>query len=99
MVQERIGYDSLEQLSIDAAMNKGKHKAVLEAAMDAKRLVIEDSSPGLNAAETVKNFGPASDWIRLDSVCFNTSIQEAATGCMFFHIKGRERYKLNLVHL
>lgn len=80
--------DRLENLAIDAEEGKGKHKAVLEAAMDAKRLVVEDSGPGLNAADALKNLGPLNEWLNVDSVCYNASLEEAATGCMYFHIKG-----------
>lgn len=73
---------------MDAEENKGKHKAVLEAAADAKRLVVEDSGPGLNAADASKNFGAFSDWIKIESVCYNTTLEEVATGCMYFHVKG-----------
>ncbi len=80
--------DKLESLAIEAEENKGKHKAVLEAAIDAKRLVVEDSGAGLNAADAAKNFGPFSEWVKIQSVCYNTSLEEAATGCMYFHVKG-----------
>ena len=77
-------------MAVDAEENKGKHKAVLEAAMDAKRLVVEDSGPGLNAADAIRNLGALNDWISIDSVCYNTSLEEAATGCMYFHIRGKK---------
>eukprot|EP00794_Sanderia_malayensis_P016891 gene16891-18597_t len=86
--EQRMHLDKLEALAVDAEENKGKHKAVLEAAIDAKRLVVEDSGAGLNAADAAKNFGPFSDWVKIKSVCYNTSLEEAATGCMYFHVRG-----------
>ena len=81
--------ENLEQLSTNAEIEKGKHKAVLEAAIDAKQIVEEDSTPGLNAHDAIKNFGPAIEWAKVNSVCYNTSITQAATGCMEFEINGK----------
>jgi len=86
--ETKMHLDKLDILAIDAEEGKGKHKAVLEAATDAKRLVVEDSGPGLNAADALKNLGPLSEWLKIDSVCYNTSLEEAATGCMYFHVRG-----------
>ena len=88
--------DNLEQLLTNAEIEKGKHKAVLEAALDAKQIVEEDSTPGLNAHDAIKTFGPAIDWAKVNSVCYNTSITQAATGCMEFDINGR--YLKNTIH-
>ena len=81
--------DSLEQLLTNAEIEKGKHKAVLEAATDAKQIVEEDSTPGLNAHDAIKSFGPAIDWAKVNGICYNTSITQAATGCMEFEIDGK----------
>ena len=92
--EDKMHLDKLESLAIDAEEGKGKHKAVLEAAIDAKRLVVEDSGPGLNAADAVKNLGPLSEWLKVDSVCYNSSLDEAATGCMYFHVRGNRSLSL-----
>ena len=84
--------EKMEILAVEAEENKGKHKAVLEAATDAKRLVVEDSGPGLNAADAIRNLGPLEEWLSVDSVCYNTSLEEAATGCMYFHVKGKPKF-------
>ena len=89
ILQERIELDNLELHVIKSEVNKGKHEAVLEAAIDAKQLVEEDSSPGLNAHDAIKSFGPTHTWAKINSVCYNTSIEQAATGCMKFIISGK----------
>eukprot|EP00795_Rhopilema_esculentum_P013039 gene13039-3814_t len=86
--EEKMHLEKMGILAVEAEENKGKHKAVLEAATDAKRLVVEDSGPGLNAADAIRNLGPLEEWLSVDSVCYNTSLEEAATGCMYFHVKG-----------
>jgi len=89
ILQERIELDNLELHVLKSEVNKGKHEAVLEAAIDAKQLVEEDSSPGLNAHDAIKSFGPTHTWAKINSVCYNTSIEQAATGCMKFIISAQ----------
>lgn len=86
LIQQRIILDNLDQHVTNAEVNKGKHKAVLEAATDAKAIVEEDSSPGLNAHDSIRNFGTPYGWAKVNSICYNTSIEQAATGCMKFQI-------------
>ena len=88
-MQQRILLDNMEQLLTTAEIEKGKHKAVLEAAIDAKQIVEEDSAPGLNAHDAIRIFGPAIEWAKVNSVCYNASITQAATGCMEFIINGK----------
>ena len=80
---------------LKAEINKGKHEAVLEAAIDAKQLVEEDSSPGLNAHDAIKNFGSSNGWAKINSVCYNTSIEQASTGCMNFLVAGMDFNMIN----
>ena len=81
--------DNLEQLLSKSEINKGKHQAVLEAALDAKEIIEEDSSPGLNGADAIRSFGSPYGWAKINSVCYNTSIEQASTGCMQFHVAGK----------
>ncbi|XP_012562951.2 uncharacterized protein LOC100212597 isoform X1 [Hydra vulgaris] len=86
IIQHGIELDNLEQLLTKSEINKGKHQAVLEAALDAKEIIEEDSSPGLNGADAIRNFGSPYGWAKINSVCYNTSIEQASTGCMQFHV-------------
>ena len=88
-MHERILLDNLEQQTEHSQIEKGKHKAVLEAAIDAKQVVAEDSSPGLNAHDAIKNFGFPSGWAKINSVCYDTTMEQAATGCMYFHVASK----------
>ena len=87
-MQQRILMDNLEQLLSNAEIEKGKHKAVLEAAIDAKQIVEEDSTPGLNAHDALRTFGPAYSWAKVNSVCYNTTVMQASAGCMEFIVNG-----------
>ena len=91
----------MDQHLIKTEVSKGKHQAVLEAAIDAKQIVEEDSSPGLNAADAIKDFGAPYGWAKINSICYNTSMEQAATGCMQFQIASEDyvNFVLSLVFL